>query len=42
MDEECIKTGQDVKDLLTKPSENGDITMLNIGDEDFNDYREQQ
>ena len=36
-----IKTGQDVKDLLTKPSErfHGCITMLYIGDEDFNDYQ---
>ena len=37
-----IKTGQDVKDLLTKPSErfHGCITMLYIGDEDFDDYTE--
>lgn len=37
-----VKTGQDVKDLLTKPSErfHGCITMLHIGDEDFNDYTE--
>tara|TARA_S200002703_G_scaffold137799_1_gene127788 strand:+ start:234 stop:515 length:282 start_codon:yes stop_codon:yes gene_type:complete len=33
-----------VREMLTKPSErfHGCITMLYIGDEDFNDYKEQQ
>ena len=37
-----IKTGQDVRNLLTNPSErfHGCITMLYIGDEDFDDYTE--
>lgn len=40
---EDVSSAEEVKALLTKPSDrfHGCLTMLYIGDEDFNDYREQ-